>query len=295
MVTMSSLRKSRRPVVLAAGNLVRNRARLFDRLGRKFVREMMLADHDLDIDAEIVLIAQNFNDTSDAVFAVLREFEHLDIDDHAVEVLDRLDFQRSRPDTVAHPVCRGTLRRHLHAFRNLNPLLNAIVRRNHKVAAFSNPELTHDRDMSTTQNPNDLTLGTAFVCKPRDVYQRPIPVHAFRGFAGRKKHIALHVIERLIGNQKTEPVAMNGEPPAHIFGIRTDGYEVTRAKFNQLAFVGEPVERVLQGIAIFALQLQLAHELLKCCARVGKIANVFENARVGESLGVGTRGHYPQL
>ena len=63
-------------------------------LGRKLVRQMMLADDDLDIDAEIVRAAEDLDHAADGAAALLRKFEQLDIDDHAVQLFDRFDLGR---------------------------------------------------------------------------------------------------------------------------------------------------------------------------------------------------------
>ena len=94
MVTMSQLAE-----IAAAGELVRrdrpgNRARLLQHLGGKLVRDVMLADHDLDVDAEIVGHAQDLDHAAHRAVAVFAEIEDLDVDDHAVQVFDRMHCDR---------------------------------------------------------------------------------------------------------------------------------------------------------------------------------------------------------
>ena len=66
-----------------------HRACLFDDIFRKLVRDMMLPDHDLDVHAEIVRIAEDLDHAPHGVAAVLGEIEHLDVHHHAVHVFGR--------------------------------------------------------------------------------------------------------------------------------------------------------------------------------------------------------------
>jgi hypothetical protein len=99
--------------------------------------------------------------------------------------------------------------RQFHALGNFDPLPNAIVGRHNEIAALASAELTDNSDVRTTEYPDDLAFGAALVSQARDVDERTIPMHAFRGFVGRKKYIALHMFEGLVGNQKSEAVTVN--------------------------------------------------------------------------------------
>ena len=64
MVTMGRERKSRRCRSASRRNDRGNVLRLFQGRGGKMMRQVKLADHDFDVDAEIVLQAENFDDAS---------------------------------------------------------------------------------------------------------------------------------------------------------------------------------------------------------------------------------------
>ena len=140
MVTMSYARKSRRLAISACGNRPGNRPRLLQHVLGKLMRNVMRADQNLDVDAEIVRLAQNLDDAPRGPVAVVAEIDDLGGDDHAVQVLFGMHFHRPR----AHAVDRRAAGGNRHAFRNLDPLANAVVMRDHKIAAAAHAEFAHD-------------------------------------------------------------------------------------------------------------------------------------------------------
>jgi site-specific recombinase XerD len=128
------------------------------------------------------------------------------------------------------------------------------------------------------------------------VDQRAIAVHAFGGFVRGQEDVALDVSERLIGNQKSETVTMNGEAAADVLGIGTDSDEVTRPQFDQLAFFAQAIENIFERVTVFALEAQFANKLLEAGTGMRELANMIEKARVREpGAGLSTLVHYPQL
>ena len=67
------MRENRAARDLRRADLVWNVPRLLHHVRRKLVRQMVLADDDLDVDAEIVRIAEHLDDSPDAGFAVFAE------------------------------------------------------------------------------------------------------------------------------------------------------------------------------------------------------------------------------
>ena len=102
------------------------------------MRQVVLADDDLDVHAEIVGVAEDLDHAAHGGCAALAELEQLDVDDHAVQVR-----RRSRPWAGSTPM-RSTAarrRRNLHAVGDLDPLLDAVVVRDHVAAAAADAEL----------------------------------------------------------------------------------------------------------------------------------------------------------
>ena len=105
------------------------------------MRDVMLADYDLDVDTEVVGMAEYFDDTADCVFALFREFQDLDVDDHAVEVAGGRDRNRRHAD----PVAIAGFGRDLHAFGNVDPLANAVVMRDDVRSTLAGAEIRRPR------------------------------------------------------------------------------------------------------------------------------------------------------
>src|SRR5579875_412754 len=100
------------------------------------MRKMMFADQDLDIDTEVIRKPEHLHYAPDTMLTVFGKLENFDVHDHPVQVFHVLDLRRGRTDAIhAHTIGAGGGRWNLHAFGNLNPLLNAIIRGDHEVAA----------------------------------------------------------------------------------------------------------------------------------------------------------------
>src|SRR5579864_3845886 len=70
------------------GDRTGDRAGLLEHLFGKTVRDVVGADQDLDIDAEIAGLPQDFRDPAERTFAVFAEVEDFGCDDHAVKVVN---------------------------------------------------------------------------------------------------------------------------------------------------------------------------------------------------------------
>ena len=78
--------------VRAAFDHRRNALRLFDHVSREAVRDMVLANHDLDIDAEVVRVAKDFDYLTNYSLAALQKIEDLGVDDHAIQIPRTFDL-----------------------------------------------------------------------------------------------------------------------------------------------------------------------------------------------------------
>ena len=76
---------------------------LLHHLRREAVRQVVLADDDLDVDAEIVRVAQDLDHAAHGALAALGELEQLDVDDHAVQVRRAVDLRRG--STPMRSIC----------------------------------------------------------------------------------------------------------------------------------------------------------------------------------------------
>ena len=69
------------------GNFGRDGLRFFDYFGREAVRQVELADHDFDVDAEVGLFAENFDDASAGALGGTWPFGNFYVDYYAFEIL----------------------------------------------------------------------------------------------------------------------------------------------------------------------------------------------------------------
>ena len=118
---------------------------------------MILADDDLDINAEIAGRAQNLNHTAHRAFTVFRVLQQLDVYDHAVELRRIGHSQRLGTDAV-DPFSRSGDRQ---VFRNLDPVVQAVVMRNHQKPVAAHLELANHGRMRPLQNLDDFAIRAA--------------------------------------------------------------------------------------------------------------------------------------
>jgi hypothetical protein len=246
------------------------------------VREVMLADHHLDVYTEVIGMAENFNDAADTLVSVCRELQELDIDNHAVEIFERLELAWSSTYAIDRSSFDG---RNFHAFGNFNPLLDTLIRRDDIVAAFFDAKLADHGDVSAAEDTNDFALCPALATATAgDLDEGAVTVHAFGGFGRREKDVTLNSGDGLIWNKKAKTIAMNREAASQIFGVATDGDKMTGAKFDKLAFFAEPVKGVFERIAVLSLQAQFLDQLLVRGTGVRKAADMIEKSGVRERL-----------
>src|SRR5262249_55870379 len=162
------------------------------------------SDDDLDVDAKIVPMTEDFDDASSGVPPVFGKFENLDVDDHAIEILRTGDFHGLRADAVA---ARGNGRQ-LHALGNLHPPPNAFVVRDHVGAAPAYSKFADDGEVGALQDLDDFAVGPAIVLDARNANYDAVAVHGGLGGIARDVDIAAHAFNGVIGNQETVAVGM---------------------------------------------------------------------------------------
>ena len=80
-------------------NRTRNRPRLLQYFVGKLMRDVMRPDENLDIDAEIVGLAEDLGHAADRAFAVA-EIEDLHVDDHALKIRSSLRIDLAHAHTI---------------------------------------------------------------------------------------------------------------------------------------------------------------------------------------------------
>ncbi len=244
------------------------------------MRKMMFADDDLDVDAEVIRVAEDFDDSPDRRLSAFRELEHFHIDDDAVQFFRALEL----PRLYSHPIDRATLRRQFHSLRNRDPLLDPIVGRHHKVASFADAKFADDGEVSASQNADQLSFRPAFAAAPRDVYECAIAVHCLFCLGRRQKDVFARRAADGIRNQKPESVPVDRYSAHQVIRVPASRDKVTGTEFNQEPFFRQPVERIFERIPIFSREPQFFDELFVGCFRVGKLADMLDQAAICKVL-----------
>ena len=142
------------------------------------MRDVMLANHDLDVDAEIVFMAQDLDDASGGVIASLGKLQDLDVDDHVIHVFNGLDFDRFRH---AHTVDVFLGLRDLHAFHDVDPGGQFLVERRDVASMASDMELADNSRMGALEDFDDFPVASAIRVHPANLYDDHVAMHRLRG------------------------------------------------------------------------------------------------------------------
>ena len=161
------------PRDLAGGDRTGNGLRLLQHVFRKTVRDVMRADHNLNVDAEIIGVTQNLDDPANRPVAVAAVVENLRRDDKAFEIFSGMRFQGRRAHTVHARTALGDRE----TVRNSNPLPNPFVMRNHVITAAARAEFADHRWMRAAQDLHDVAMRAAVGIDARDPGDHTIAVH----------------------------------------------------------------------------------------------------------------------
>ena len=93
---------------------------------------MVLADHDFDIDAEVVRRSEYLDDAPDWRTLAVAVFQEFGVHDHAVELADIGDFDRLRPDAVHLSISGGGRVGDGQILGNFDPLRQPFIMRDHE-------------------------------------------------------------------------------------------------------------------------------------------------------------------
>ena len=187
MVTMSYSRKSRRLAISSSGIGAGNRARLLQHVLGKLMRDVMRADQNLDVDSEIVRTPQNLDHAAGGPVAVVAVIDDLGGDDHAVQVFFRMHFHRPR----AHAVDGHAAGRNRHALGNLDPLADALVVRDHIIAAPAHAKLAHDAAVRPLHHLDDFAVRAPVALQALDAERHAVAVHGAVGVFFAQVDVAL--------------------------------------------------------------------------------------------------------
>ena len=141
---------------LGVAHRMRRGGSLRQHFRRKFVRQMMLANQDLDVHAEIARAPENFDHASRRRHAAARKARHLHVDDGAVEFRQPHAALRLMQAQLALQ-----FRRQFVARRDNDFLQQARFVRRDRISARSVAEKAHDRGVRAADHAQDASLGAA--------------------------------------------------------------------------------------------------------------------------------------
>src|ERR1019366_2429999 len=182
---------------LGLGDPSGHRLRLLDHLGRKLVGQVVLADDDLHVDAEIVGVAEDFDHAAHRRRAALGVLQQFDVDYHAFQLGDRIHLARGHPDAVHRGGPGG---REFHAVGDLDPLVDPVVGGHHVAAAAADFELADHGGVSALQHLDDIAVGAAAGLDARDAHDHAVAVHGLLGRFRGDEDVAVDARNRTFGD-----------------------------------------------------------------------------------------------
>ena len=171
---------------------------------------MMLADDDLDVDADFARTAENFDHASCRCESASRIARDFDVDDRSVKLRQANTTHRSRPfGTVSKLLPQFGSQ--LFAWRNRNFMRNARVVGQNDVAVRSVAEQADDRHMFALDDLHDAAFRSAVGAPPLDARQDVIAVHRVAQIVAANEQVAVHARDWMVGDEKAVPIAVRDD------------------------------------------------------------------------------------
>ena len=165
---------------------------LFQDRGGKLHRNLVLANHDLDVHAHVSRRAQNLDYApSQGLPGSPGESRHLDIDDLSIDGLPLIPFP------------------------NQDVLRNPEIMENHPVEGPVLLELPHQGRVPAVQDLDDPTLGSIAVRPPLQGGQHRVSLHGLAQMPGGNEHVALQFWRPLVRDDKAVAVPVDRDPARH--------------------------------------------------------------------------------
>ena len=150
-----------------------HRLGLLEHLGGEAVRQVVLADDDFDVDAEVASRPRISMTRPVVVPSPLGEVDDLDVDDHAVEVVGVAVFGGGGADAVVG----GRLAGEFEPVGDLDPLLDAGLAGDDVVGVAAGAELADDGGVGALEDLDDFAFGAAIAAGVGDAGQHAVAVH----------------------------------------------------------------------------------------------------------------------
>src|SRR5216684_1254229 len=185
-------------------------------VGGEDMREMVLANDDLGVDAEFAGTAENFDDAASRRCASVWIAEQLDVDDGAVEFVEARDAPGSNAGFIraAEAELFPEARCQLVAARDFNFVLDANVVRKDDVCAGAIAKQTDDRRMSAVEDSQDAAFGTLSAgdaAQTLNLCENVVAVHGVLDGVGRNEDVAVELGYGRIGHDEAVTVVVKDQ------------------------------------------------------------------------------------
>ncbi len=196
-----------------------------ENVGGKGMREMMLADDDLGVNAEFSGTSKNFDDAARRRCASLGIAQQLHIHNRAVQFIQPRNAPRSNAGFI--PTAEAQLlpqsRRQFVATRNLHFVLDPDIVRQHNIVLRAVAKQTNHRRMCTAEDSNDSPfspLRTADAAQSLNLCQNLVAMHGVLYRVARNEHIAVEVRHRRFRHHKAVAIVVKNQASLHLIAIR---------------------------------------------------------------------------
>src|SRR5271165_2580581 len=277
--------------------------RLLQHLDGKFMWQVVLADDDLDIHAEVVFIAEDLDDAAARVLRRRRPIGDLDVNHQAFEVVPLAAAGFAAEDAITLLLafarrfserCLGrrflVSARPLHAARDDDFLRDLLVHRRDVVVPRAVMERADDAGIAAAQHAQDAAFGAAVFLLAAKFHQDLVAVHG-RADGLRVDEDVAGDGAALAGVGDDEAVAVavhrqaSGDEVLAGGGVLGEGVAVTGG-FDQAAGFDQRLQALGELLPLAAPQAHLADELLESGRAVGLAFDVAQDGLIGNHVRV---------
>ncbi len=197
-------------------------------VGGEDMREMVLANDDLGVDAEFTRTAENFDDAASRRCASVWIAEQLDVDDGAVEFVEARDAPGSNAGFIraAEAELFPEARRQFVPARDFNFVLDANVVRKDDVCAGTIAKQTDDGRVSTVEDPQNAAfraLSAGDAAQTLNLCENVVAVHGVLDGVGRNEDVAVELGYGRIGHDEAVTVVVKDQATFDFIATREGG------------------------------------------------------------------------
>ncbi len=303
MVTIGRDAEIAPPILFSGWNDRIGILRFFKHIRRETMRQMMLADHDLDVHTEIVFVAENLDHSPAWILRRRRPVGDFDIDhdifqvvpggasrrllpQHSMRALLALQFFDCLRRLCFLPSALGIL--HPLGYHDL--LRDLLVDRSYEVVPASVVKLPYHGRMRPSDQAHDSSFGAAIGTNVANFHDDAIAMHRRSHRWGRNKNVSHQArfqafVERVgFRNDEAEAIAVHAQTAhGHVLAggslrnrvtVRTDLLKLTRG--HQLF---EAFEQLAAGVS---MNSQFAQQLLEAGSVFGLALDLLQDDGIGK-------------